>query len=740
MILTGFLFSTFLVMNKGSIAAFVFLVFVVLLSYIVLSFLMKQVVKEDLQERVVGSQSSFISTERSTISKHHLMSNSINLLQSLLEKITWIRGFIFTTNEASNHSIPKKAIVTCGNSIEAELETISKLVCKNYVKSWCQALKIQTEVTMIEGERLLKQFLENISNEFLIHLDVKSCLPDLIDCLTQHILETDRDEVDHYWQDNDDPSVMVNELRENEAAIEGIVNTILLRCLPYEVKTLMNSPGDQLKPSFTGIDKNASSIYLMIQELLLHGFVFPVISILSEPDLLNRATLEFCQEANNDNNTFNKKKQNTRHRSSSQIKSDTSSTFDDKLFESRNILPDTKSNMILRRSLSQSNIILSRESSLHLESLAISTPGSVSPITAHPLQFQRSEDDSLHGFNRSLGLDHDTGLERGIDVSVNEEDRLFSNIRIPETRITRGPNGDHYVSYRVVYDALFEVEESIASSKQTTASCLIRKEVFVWRRFSEFVTLHHRLESNPVTSQAAITGLENPSKMKTLHSMLGVSKLSRTITGQRVRFLQRYLRNLIRLPGVCNSPEVRSFLDYDSPDTDSKVKSVVTERSLLPLGLDRLVSQGLREAVNVIKNVFPIDSYQEGGLATLFSSSITSSTNSRQRVDTVYGAEAILTDSLLSFKTSQHFHDLLGRSLSDFPASLSPSTPDSAYFLQSYLPLMPQPEERSEGSSATSRSLSESLFSLMDCLTKQSLELSLPSFCIREFSQEFLDS
>src|SRR5205807_2021291 len=155
---------------------------------------------------------------------------------------------------------------------------------------------------------------------------------------------------------------------------------------------------------------------------------------------------------------------------------------------------------------------------------------------------------------------------------------------------------------------------------------------------------------------------------------------------------------------------------------------------------DRLVSQGLREAVNVIKNVFPIDSYQEGGLATLFSSSITSSTNSRQRIDTVYGAEAVLTDSLLSFKTSKHFHDLLGRSLNDFPASLSPSTTDNAFFLQSYFPLMPQPEEHNQGSSAPSRSLSESLFNLLDCLTKQSLEPSLPSFCIREFSQEFLDS
>ena len=379
-------------MNKGSIAAFISLVFVVLLSYTVLSFLMKQVVKEDLQERVIASQSSFISTETSTISRHHLMSNATNLLQSLLEKITWIREFIFTTNEASNHSIPKKLIVTCGNNIEAELETISKLVCKNYVKSWCQALEIETEVTMVEGEKLLKQFLENIYNQFLIHLDVKSCLPDLIDCLTQHILETDRDESDHYWQDNDDPSVMVNELRENEAVIEGIVNTILLRCLPHEVKTLIKSPGDQLKPPLTGIDKNASSIYLMVQELLLHGFVVPVISILSEPDLLNRAALEFCQETNNDNNTVNNKKQNTRRRSSTQIKSDIPSTFDDKLFESRNIFPDTKSNMKLRRSLSQSNIILSRESSFHSESLAISTSGSVSPITAHPLQFQMSED------------------------------------------------------------------------------------------------------------------------------------------------------------------------------------------------------------------------------------------------------------------------------------------------------------------------------------------------------------
>lgn len=353
-------------------------------------------------------------------------------------------------------------------------------------------------------------------------------------------------------------------------------------------------------------------------------------------------------------------------------------------------------------------------------------------------------------------LDNDTGLEKGVDVSALDEYKLFDNIRILETRIM-GSKGDHYISYRIVYDGLFEVVEIVASSKKT-ASCLMHQEVFVWKRFSEFISFHQKLESNPML-RPHIKKLENPSKMKTVHSIIGgASKLGAAVTSQRVRFLLKYLKTIINLPIVCSSLELRAFLDYDSTG-QTKPGPSTTSGPLTTLRLERLVSQGVREAVNLLKNVFPIDSYQEGGLATLFSSG--SSSNVRQKIDTLYGAESLLTDCLVTFKSSKHFHDLFCRSTSGMNTPLT-SSQDNNWFQkessrlkwsrscddlrQVSQDLLPHPlvsgnqwESRLPSSQSKS-SLSESIFNFLDCVTHQSLEPSLHSFLIKLFLEDYLET
>ena len=214
--------------------------------------------------------------------------------------------------------------------------------------------------------------------------------------------------------------------------------------------------------------------------------------------------------------------------------------------------------------------------------------------------------------------DSDTGLEKGLEVGDEAADqRLFADIRVADTRIS-GSKGDFFVEYRIAYQGLFEMIESVASS-QHPVSCLVRQEVNVWRRFSEFVSLHQRLEGDAML-RPFLKGIENPVKLRTVSSLFG-SKLSRNVTIQRSVFLVRYLNRLAIQPMVANSVPFRRFLAYDADSVSRSAgangssrsltgKSIL--RSLFPASLDKAIAEGIKGAVNVIKNVLPGDSYQEG--------------------------------------------------------------------------------------------------------------------------------
>lgn len=221
-----------------------------------------------------------------------------------------------------------------------------------------------------------------------------------------------------------------------------------------------------------------------------------------------------------------------------------------------------------------------------------------------------------------------------------------------------GHRSDHYIAYKIVYDGLFEVLETIPSTR-STASCLVRQESFVWKRFSEFLTLHQKLEANPQL-RLIIRSIEGPSKMKTVTSMLG-SKVGRTVTEQRVKFLVMYLRQLISIMPVCNSLEMRNFLEYDISRPETRSSSLMSSL-LLPLRLDKVITDGIKGAVSVIKNVLPLDSVQDGYFNIFASHPI------RPEIKTRFGGEPILTDCLLSFQNSKGFLQLI-RAVSDADSS-----------------------------------------------------------------------
>lgn len=250
-------------------------------------------------------------------------------------------------------------------------------------------------------------------------------------------------------------------------------------------------------------------------------------------------------------------------------------------------------------------------------------------LTALSRSLTDAEDLSSEGTR--LSLDPDTGLEKGLEVGDEADQRLFVGIRVADTKIS-GVKGDYYVEYRVTYDGLFEMVETVASSK-TTVSCLVRQEVSVWRRFSEFITLHQQLEGS-LMLRPFLKKIDNPVRLKTVTSIFG-SKLSRNVTIQRSMFLVRYMNKLADIPMIANSPPFRLFLAYDS-DAGGKVSKLASSkssvfRSLVPTRLDKVITDGIRGAVTIIKNVIPIESYQDGYFAFFSSPSV------RGEIETRFG-------------------------------------------------------------------------------------------------------
>lgn len=224
---------------------------------------------------------------------------------------------------------------------------------------------------------------------------------------------------------------------------------------------------------------------------------------------------------------------------------------------------------------------------------------------------------------------------------MSDDHRLFQSIRISDTR-TVGVKGDFYVEYQVTYDGLFEVIERIVSQEKTV-SCLVRQEVSVWRRFSEFLSLHQTLDGNHAL-RSWIRNVENPVRLKTVTSLFG-SKLNRNVTTQRRMFLVRYLNRLADIPVVANSPQFRTFMGYETHTSGSRgnltsrssaLKSMISSR------LDKVITDGIRGAVSIIRTVIPIESYQDGYLARF------SSPSAGPRIETQFGDELQLSSSLHS--------------------------------------------------------------------------------------------
>ncbi|KAI6047889.1 PhoX domain-containing protein [Pisolithus marmoratus] len=83
----------------------------------------------------------------------------------------------------------------------------------------------------------------------------------------------------------------------------------------------------------------------------------------------------------------------------------------------------------------------------------------------------------------------------------------------------------------------------------------------VARRYNEFLRMHNRLRENC----ALVRGLDFPGKRL-------VTSLTSSFVDTRRQALERYMQNLIAIPAVCESKELRAFLSRVSPFIASEVK------------------------------------------------------------------------------------------------------------------------------------------------------------------------
>ncbi|XP_014784879.2 uncharacterized protein LOC106879713 [Octopus bimaculoides] len=126
---------------------------------------------------------------------------------------------------------------------------------------------------------------------------------------------------------------------------------------------------------------------------------------------------------------------------------------------------------------------------------------------------------------------------------------LFQNISVVETEAHKELRVNKvYTLYEVQYDASYVSENGELSTKTGK----------VKRRFREFCTLQQKLEERNVYRKC-LKDIKGPKGWK--HPLFG--NMDQENVTQRRKFLDNYLKNLIKKENISNGPELREFLAYE---------------------------------------------------------------------------------------------------------------------------------------------------------------------------------
>ncbi|GAB1610640.1 hypothetical protein Ahia01_001350300 [Argonauta hians] len=150
---------------------------------------------------------------------------------------------------------------------------------------------------------------------------------------------------------------------------------------------------------------------------------------------------------------------------------------------------------------------------------------------------------------------------------------LFHNISIVETEIHKELRTNKvYTLYEIQYNASYVSESSGEFSTKIGR---------VKRRYREFCTLQQKLEEKNVYKKC-LKDIKGPNRWQ--HTLFG--NMDQENVTQRRKFLDNYLKNLIKKEMLCNGPELREFLAYEG---DAHIAYVKRTREINMPRIDKAI-------------------------------------------------------------------------------------------------------------------------------------------------------
>ena len=473
-------------------------------------------------------------------------------------------------------------------SIDTELATLADKLTENYISSWFKY--IGDDPRFVHDVRhIIHAALYKLITVYLPSINVNILISDVVQIINCHLRQIDSGQFEC--------------LDRRKQLLAALAHWILSDLGPKELI--------HLKSIKCSHEQKRDASYHILRRVISHGALANVIDVLAQPQLIISSIMKLVDD------TYSRKEEMRK--------------IYLELLDSQSEAAETATAVIPKIVISNTTgnkELTSRQDAEGQEETASSSQQQASKVESNNTSILKTISEKLrlplsieHAFslNRSRANgDQVAEIERGVEVTENSTDlKLISNVRIGDAReITR--KGDNFVVYKIVYDGLFEEIESNVNSFKPVSSSIVRKEVVVWHRFSAFVDLHKQL-SEDRKMKMYLEKIRSPSKLKTVFE----SKLEKSITQMRCKFLTEYLNKLCNISVICNSRSFRTFMGYGQ-DCDEGGNRLPMDASSSQLGarLEKMVSGGFKNVVSAMKKVIPSETYQEGLLASFLSPSV----------------------------------------------------------------------------------------------------------------------
>ncbi|CAE1166281.1 SNX19 [Acanthosepion pharaonis] len=161
-----------------------------------------------------------------------------------------------------------------------------------------------------------------------------------------------------------------------------------------------------------------------------------------------------------------------------------------------------------------------------------------------------------------------------------------------ETRKESRSNGV-YTLYQIQYDALYVTESGELALKSGE----------VKRRFREFLNLQLRLEEKRAYKKI-LKGIKGPKRWL----CIPFGNMDQENVAQRKKFLDNYLKNLIKKEDICNGPELKEFLAYEG---DAHIAFVRKAPEINVPRIDKAFVKTVSGVLDKLTNVLPRGLSQE---------------------------------------------------------------------------------------------------------------------------------